>query len=396
MVYKNNKSTIKYFLALFVFVLIHLIIGNVWAAEIKLGPIATENLTNSSLIESEHKPAPFFRTGALLQFFPTSAAYVADDLSQGKHSIYKIEEIGYGANRRLKNIEIYSCQDPYLISDVEWSKKNPFIVYFSKYNSDTIYSNPEGGLYALNIINGKVVPLTSAQNYIIWGIDVSKNDDIAFAANDPGGAYDMLVLKKGQKVPDFIYGDVSFLRWSPDGNKIVAVDGGYLNVYTIDINQPIPTYLDSGIGLKFYPAWSPDGKWVVYHKLRSYREWRAQLYIVEPDPDAEPIRLTFTDNDDENDAANYFADWSPDSRYITYVSRNLQYDEEIFLIDTKDVSGAPNIPTYKLTDSKFNKYYVRWEKPSFLFAILGIRSVLYYADQAPSDRDIYRTAFTIR
>lgn len=124
--------------------------------------------------------------------------------------------------------------------------------------------------------------------------------------------------------------------WSPDGEQLAFTYGGWrladmaLNldagVVSMDLQarrksemKPIVT----GYHEDFTPAWSPDGKWIVYHSHRSAAPVSSyegaggtdDLYLrrVSGGP-AEEIRLT------DFGWEVYPADWSPDGRSLVFSS----------------------------------------------------------------------------
>src|SRR5687767_4679056 len=81
------------------------------------------------------------------------------------------------------------------------------------------------------------------------------------------------------------------------------------------------------------PIVSPDGKWAVFSVLEpayAAKDQRSDLWIVPVGGNAEPRRLTFTKESENNPA------WSPDSRRIAFVTR--RDDDQANQIYVLDVS----------------------------------------------------------
>jgi WD40-like Beta Propeller Repeat len=68
--------------------------------------------------------------------------------------------------------------------------------------------------------------------------------------------------------------------WSPDGSQLVyaapGTDGAY-DVFVIDAGGGEPEPIVTSGGTDFFPAWSPDGRWIAFHRLE------AGVFIVRPD-----------------------------------------------------------------------------------------------------------------
>ena len=102
--------------------------------------------------------------------------------------------------------------------------------------------------------------------------------------------------------------------WSPDGNKFVhvAVRRGRNELVIVDVNRPrrSRTISVEGVPALNNPAWSPDGRYMVFSGLQdgigNLFKLDMETYSVE--------RLT-------NDRYSYIhPSWSPDGRYITFAT----------------------------------------------------------------------------
>jgi WD40 repeat protein len=102
-------------------------------------------------------------------------------------------------------------------------------------------------------------------------------------------------------------GSVTSQCWSPDGKQIVYHHAdGTLRVY--DVRDKKSRTLTNG----WHPTWSPDGNWIAFSDDKGY-------YAIRPSG-AERKRLF-----KKKDALTALW-WSPDSRFVAYVSRNRMFE----------------------------------------------------------------------
>jgi dipeptidyl aminopeptidase/acylaminoacyl peptidase len=119
--------------------------------------------------------------------------------------------------------------------------------------------------------------------------------------------------------------------WSPDGKQIVFVSdlAGRTNLWRVNASGGWPIQLTQSDDRQYSPIWSPDGKWIVYEQDHAGDElW--DLYAV-PSDGGEIINLTNTPAIREQDPV-----WSHDGRTIAFANKTKdgsQYD--IALLDWK-------------------------------------------------------------
>ena len=123
--------------------------------------------------------------------------------------------------------------------------------------------------------------------------------------------------------------------WSPDGKRIVFfsdrdghVDAQHgwstFEIYVIDTDGDKPQNLTNNVGDDRYPSWSPDGKQITFV---SERDGNREIYVIDADG-RNPQRLTENPNEDD------FPSWSPDGKQIVFSSvRAGHFDYEIYVID---------------------------------------------------------------
>jgi dipeptidyl aminopeptidase/acylaminoacyl peptidase len=119
--------------------------------------------------------------------------------------------------------------------------------------------------------------------------------------------------------------------WSPDGKQIVFVSdlAGRTNLWKVNAAGGWPIQLTQNDDRQYSPVWSPDGKWIVYEQDHAGDElW--DLYAI-PSDGGEIINLTNTPAIREQDPH-----WSHDGRTIAFAYKTKegsQYD--IALLDWK-------------------------------------------------------------
>jgi Tol biopolymer transport system component len=115
--------------------------------------------------------------------------------------------------------------------------------------------------------------------------------------------------------------------WSPDAKRIAHgnYQYGQGDIYLTDLSSGTTEWLYGTEGDDNQPAWSPDGRWIVFVQRSNDKDAFGQLVLISSDGSS-PSVLT------EADAAS--PSWSPDSEWIVFV-RGLDSNENGGL-DEKD------------------------------------------------------------
>ncbi len=178
--------------------------------------------------------------------------------------------------------------------------------------------------------------------------------------------------------------DVDDYVWAPDGKRVALVaedpdtakpktpapividrfqfkqdEAGYLgkqhrHLYLLDVESGKTTRLTTGDYDELLPAWSPDGKSLVFvskRRLVADRDDDWDLYVMEATAGAPPRQLTTFEGPDNNPDYESRPAWSPDGRAIAYLQGgppNLIYYGVQKLAVVSSAGGAPRILTAAL------------------------------------------------
>jgi hypothetical protein len=107
--------------------------------------------------------------------------------------------------------------------------------------------------------------------------DASRGEDRIVAIEHGNGMSRIVRLDAGsgaiRALTEFTAGTLwAFPRWSPDGSRIAASrwrEGGEYDVVVLDADGRVMAELTHDPALDMAPAWSPDGRWVVFSSDRS-------------------------------------------------------------------------------------------------------------------------------
>ncbi len=169
-----------------------------------------------------------------------------------------------------------------ILNSEDWEGEGSFC---NNENSEIVYTKNQSEIYLYNIKNKENIALLEASRWrSIVPICSPSYDYIIFTRKRLLG-WDIALIKKNEEQIKFITegGKNCRGRWSHKGNKIAFVSTRYDKKGDIWImntdgsNQERMTYEDTG---DYYPAWSPDDKYIVYSSSTSGKNNFA-LWIIE-------------------------------------------------------------------------------------------------------------------
>ena len=135
----------------------------------------------------------------------------------------------------------------------------------------------------------------------------------------------------------------------PYGNNIVFVTDG--NIWSVPQAGGTATRLTSAPGQDMFPRVSPDGKWIAYTEASNAG---ADVWVI-PSAGGHARRLTFhptveAGTGDRHGPDNMVVTWTPDSRYIVYLTKRDQWNS--WIQDMWKVPFAGGAPSPMPIDSQ--------------------------------------------
>ena len=244
--------------------------------------------------------------------------------------------------------------DAVLISD------SPFASRDAMWIGDTIYYNTDKdgrfNLYAYDPGSKKTTQVTKNRD---WDIRWPASDDQNRIVYERNGELEVLDVgsKKSTRititVPDdginkrrrqaSVANRISWFGLSPKGERAVFSARG--DIFTVPIEKGGARNLTrSSNAHDRFPAWSPDGRWIAYMSDQSGED---EVWIVAQDGSTPPQQLTTGGS-----AQRYAPRWSSDSKKIVFGDKNGRV--YVVTVATKQMQMITDAPNGQITDYEFS------------------------------------------
>jgi Tol biopolymer transport system component len=147
-------------------------------------------------------------------------------------------------------------------------------------------------------------------------------------------------------------------RLSPDGNKVAVShaepQSANADIWLIDFQRGVPTRFTFDAASDIFPIWSPDGNQITFGSARGNGP---SIFRKATNRGSDEESLLTGENG--KGQASY--DWSPDGRYILYMSLGNRGGTDLWTLDLKERKAAPFLATpFNESQPQFSPIDGRW------------------------------------
>jgi Tol biopolymer transport system component len=185
---------------------------------------------------------------------------------------------------------------------------------------------------------------------------------------------------------DFSYIQITNLSWSPDGMTLAYVEGSDLlhNLALINADGTNKRQLVQSGGPFLDVVWSPDGTKLAYSLGRDFNQ--SNIFVINTDGTG-TTRLT---HNEEAGIYNRSPAWSPDSRYLAFVS-NRDGNDEIYVLSIPASFGETALSsTFRLTANPAADIDPTWSADA---GSGGPAGFIAFASNRDGNFEIYKTTW---
>lgn len=172
----------------------------------------------------------------------------------------------------------------------------------------------------------------------------------------------------------------SMPAWSPDGQTIAFVRGASGSTYALEGDADIytvpaiggnaqPLTGASGDGMSYYPAYSPDGRWLAFthHDGNvTYAAPQAEIFLVSA-TGGDPILIQANDTPEGmplTNVSNSWPTWSLDGRYLAFNSKRNDAAYDLFFTEIDENGGSgPARPLVNASNPGIFEHLPFWGVP---------------------------------
>jgi len=178
----------------------------------------------------------------------------------------------------------------------------------------------DGEIWVMDAAGGGMHDLVNDPDFSDWGPAWSPDGRlIAYDSNRRVGLAIWLMNADGSDQRIITHGHGEYPSWSPDGTRITYAGGDYYDIHVVDVSGSNDRAITKSPAYDMGPAWSPDGAWIAYHTQVDYypdlgeagQGPEMEIHVIRPDGSGDH-RIT-SDRLEDN-----FPAWSPDGRFLVW------------------------------------------------------------------------------